>query len=82
MKTRGQGRFLHMKRASEAELIQELEMLNFARTKNNYLSEKTWKGSIPKAGSREDDIIYYLRVDYGYDAYIENNTYYIGKAAI
>jgi len=43
---------------------------------------KTWKGSIPKAGSREDDIIYYLRVDYGYDAYIENNTYYIGKAAI
>lgn len=82
MKTRGQGRFLQMKRASEKELIEELQMLGFAPTKNNYLSEKTWKGPIPKAGSREDDIIHYLRVDYRYDAFIENNTYYIGKAAI
>lgn len=71
-----------MKRASEKELIEELQMLGFAPTKNNYLSEKTWKGPIPKAGSREDDIIHYLRVDYHYDAFIENNTYYIGKAAI
>lgn len=58
------------------EAISILCMKGFVAENNKFFAE-AWKGAIPKAGSLEDDAIYYLRAWWGYDSYIEGTTYYV-----
>lgn len=62
----------------EKELLSELESLGFSPGIYARVL-RAWKGPIPKAGSRQDDIIFYLRADHGYNSVIDNETYYVGK---
>ncbi len=58
------------------EAISILCTKGFVAENNKFFAE-AWKGAIPKAGSLEDDAIYYLRAWWGYDSYIEGTTYYV-----
>lgn len=58
------------------QALSALKARGFTAENNKFFAE-AWKGSIPKAGSTEDDAIYYLRVWWGYDSYIEDTNYYV-----